>query len=140
MSGGARRPRRTDSGAALEEWDHSREAAGDGEGLAAGRGDRAFEGSDQVVELQDQRDRAPRFRFLAGLLQALAEEMEVIPAAERVLELLLAGDAALESGNAAGGEIFGQVARPFDGDAIAVEPPVRRVLGRRNQAALDAAP
>ena len=66
--------------------------------------------------------------------------MEVIPAAEGVLELLLAGDAGLEPRDAAGGEILGQVPRPFDGDAIAVEPPVGRVLGRRNQPALDAAP
>jgi hypothetical protein len=128
------------SGAALEERDDPGEAAGEGEGLAAGRGDCAFEGGDQVIELQDQRDRAPRFRFLAGLLQALAEEVEVIPAAEGVLELHLAGDAGLESRDAAGGEILRQVARPLDGDAIAVEPPVGRILGRRNQPALDAAP
>src|SRR5205814_4690375 len=119
---------------------HSREAAGDGEGLATGRGDRAFEGGDQVIELQDQRDRAPLFRFLAGLFQSLAEEMEVIPAAEGVLELLLTGDAVLESRDAAGGEIFRQVARPLDGNAIAVETPVGRILGRGYQPALDAAP
>src|SRR5207244_8555637 len=139
MKGFGRRTPTAPSGASLEKREHSCEAAGDGQLLASRRIDRPLESGDQAVELQDEVDRAFLLRLLAGLSQVLPELENVVPVSERVLELFLAGDPALQSRNAAGDQIFGQVAGAFDRDAVAMDPPIGCVFRRRREPALQAA-
>src|SRR5262249_58425279 len=95
---------------------------------------------DDRIEVRREPDRAPLLRFRPDDLETLPEEVNVVPVAERVLESLLPVDPVLEPLHAQRREILGEVPRPLDPDAVAVKPPVVRVLGGRKELLLELAP
>jgi exopolyphosphatase / guanosine-5'-triphosphate,3'-diphosphate pyrophosphatase len=105
-------------------------------GLAAGGvlgclprlSDGSLERGDEMVELPDERHAASFFRVVTCLSQALSKQPQIVPAADRVLNLLLHRYGARHLRDAGARQIFSEIARFLDRDAVAVELPVARRL------------